>query len=396
MEVKERVIDLRQYFIYIWENALLVIIIAGLFCGAMMGMSFKKQKAEIAASANGGGCSIDTIIRQNFNANNKIDDVLYTDVDSPAGAYNSTIRLFVDFNFDIVEGNEHLDYTQMVGKSQSDANLLLLNHESLSSIIDELGLKNYDDMKNISPEKLSYMVNRNFRGANVLTVTVTDRNPERVHKIVKAIVDKFVEKSEDFKTIDSVEIIDDDGIVEASRKSNGAVTSISKKKLLKYGIVGGVGGFIFICAILFLVFIFKDAVRTALDVEFNDMKLFGFISRSENKQGEDIKRIACNISLEKDAKTVLLVPADKASESEAITEGIKEELKKLSKDIKVEVVKNIKESADANIAAAKSDAAIILAKYGKTRMKDLHFAKDELDKTQTKILGAVLSGVRFK
>ena len=60
MKNKERVIDLRQFFIYLWENILILIIVGALGAGALAVRDYKKQKSSAAPAA-----SLQGIIRQN-------------------------------------------------------------------------------------------------------------------------------------------------------------------------------------------------------------------------------------------------------------------------------------------------------------------------------------------
>lgn len=390
MEVKERIIDLRQYFIYLWENKWIILLVCILFTGTLTGYSYYKQNRIINSPEQQETKTLNDIVAQNHDAFYRLNDVTaFTDADQPAGTYNCSVRLFVDFNYSSIEGNTNLDYSQMTSKIQQDAMILLVSDASLQTVIDDLDLRHYDDMSDLTTEKLKWMVNRNFLGANVLQIVVTDVDKERAERIASAVVDEFLKKSEGFTTIDSVKVIDEAGEA-LSGHAKGVQTSINKKSLLKYAIVGCMGGAVFICVLYLLLFIFKDAVRTALDVDFAEMSLFGSVTKKDKKRAEDIKRIAYNISLLKDVKKVVIVPTDQKAESEDIVERITTELKNIESDIKLESVRNIKDSADATRVAASSDAILVLAKYGKTRMKDLLFAKSEMVKTEGEILGTII------
>ena len=392
MEVKERIIDLRQFFIYLWENAIIIIIVAGLFCGGMMGFSYKKQKDEIASTTAVDRAVINTIITQNHDAfyATSAEKKIFTDAEPPADTYNSAARLYVDFDFTAIEGGENLDLSKVLYGYQQDTLIFLVSDEALQSVIDKLDLHSYNDMKEITSNDLKWMVNRNFLGANVMQVVVSDVDSDRAKQIADAVIEEFITRSENFASVHTVQIIDNPNTPKGGMQPTSSAASISKKKLLKYGIFGGAGGFILIAGIYFLIFIFRDSIRNSLDVAFADMKVFGTVSKSQSKREEGCKRIAYNISLLKDAKKVLIVPVDKKSEDEELVSSIKEELAKVNKEIKVDTVKNIKDSADANLAAANSDAVLVFARYGKTRMKDLVFAKSELDKTGTSIIGSVI------
>lgn len=394
MEVKERIIDLRQYFLYLWENIIIIAVVSILFAGGFAGYNYKKQKELINATSSVDRSILNSIISQNhdaFYSQNTNAPSPFTDAQPPANTYNSSARLFVDFNFSIIEGNTNLDFAQMSKQLQQDASLLLVSDEALNSVIEKLDLHQYDDMSDITPDDLKWLVNRNFLGANIMQVVVTDVDADRAKQIAEAVVDEFIAHSDDISTIDSVEIIDN-----ASTPKRGLntslQTSVDKKRLLKYAIVGFVGGLFIICVLYLMIFIFNDAVRNSLDVAFADMSVFGSVSRNENKKKEDIKRIAYNISLLKDIKKVVIVPTDKKAEKDDFVDQISTELANVKSDIKLERVENIKDSADATMVATRCDAILILVRYGKTRMKDLLFAKGEMDKTGTRIIGTIIRG----
>ena len=417
MEVKERIIDLRQFFIYLWENAIIIIIVAGLCCGGLMGFSYKKQKDEIASVTAANKAVINTIITQNHDAfyglssdNKKI----YSDAVPPAGTFNSAARLYVDFNFSNIEGGESLDLSKVLYNYQQDAMLLLVSDEALQSVIDKLNLHGYDDLTDITPDNLKWMINRNFLGSNVMQIVVSDVNPDRAKLIGDAVVEEFISRSGSFASIDKVEIIDNASTPKGSMQST---ISIDNKKLVKFGIVGFMGGIIIMVVIYLLLFIFNDSIRTSLDLKFADQELIGTISNKSSKKSESYKRLAYNIALTDSYKVFTFVPTDKKSEDGDLLSGLEEELKKIGKkvktidgddalaeniktsisssrdknDIVLASVRNIDDYADATVAAVNSDAVVIMTTYGKTKMRKLIFAKNELEKTGTNIVGSVIT-----
>lgn len=392
MEVKERIIDLRQYFIYLWENIAVIILFVLICSGMMVGYSYKKQSVAMSTSSSGKKAIIEAVIKQNHDAFYASDNSnkSFTDAEPPAGTYNSSARLFVDFNFDSIEGNANYDLTLFGEKVQMDATLLLVSDDALNSVIDRLDLDQYDELEGITADELKWMINKNFLGANILQVVVTDVDANRAKLITEAVVEEFIEKSEDFDTIDSVKIIDNASTPKGDESGVGIQNSINKKSLMKYGIVGFVASIVLICVFYLILFIFKDAVRNSIDVAFANVSVFGIISKKGDKREEDIKRLAYNISLLKDVKKVTIIPADRLSENEEIIDEIRNKIKEVNKDILLETVSNIKENADATMSAVDSDAVIIFVRYGKTRMKDFLFAKGEMDRIGKDIEGAVI------
>ncbi len=421
MEVKERVIDLRQYFLYVWENAVIFVLVVLAFTVGMFGYSYNKQKKAMN-SVSEEKANLSVIISQNHDTFYGISSKgKFTDADQPENTYNSSARLFVDFDYSSIENNDNLDFTQMTTKVQQDAMLLLVSDSALTNVINNLKLNNYDDMKNLTTEDLKWMVNRNFLGANVLQIVVTDVDADRSHLITEAVVKEFLNSSKSFKTISNVEIIDEASVPQIGLQSKVSPAVISKKKLFKYAIVGFAGGAVLMAVVYLLLFIFFDSIRNALDLAFADIKLFGTISRKESKKKEAYRRIAYNISLADTGKVLVVVPIDSKSEDELFVSGVEEELKSIGKkvgivsresaespeikksiedakknnDVVIVSVRNIKDYADATLAATNSDKILMLSTFGKTRMKDVIYAKSELDKTGTPILGAVLNQARY-
>ena len=142
MVVKERVIDIRQYFIYLWEHAFIILVVSGLFALGMIGVSYQKQNKEISTVTEAEVASLDAIMTQNHDAYYRLNDVTaYTDAELPDGTYNSYAKLYIDFNFENVEGVENTDYSNMIYKYQQDIMLLMVSIESLDDVIKELNKK---------------------------------------------------------------------------------------------------------------------------------------------------------------------------------------------------------------------------------------------------------------
>ncbi|MBR6402639.1 MAG: hypothetical protein IKS48_04585 [Eubacterium sp.] len=421
MEVKERVIDLRQYFLFVWENAIVFVLVVLAFALGMAGFSYNKQKKEMNSVAEE-RINLSAIISQNHDAFYGISSKgKFTDADQPDNTFNSSARLFVDFDYSSIENNSNLDFTQMTTKVQQDAMLLLVSDTALTKVMNDLKLNEYDDMKNLTTDDLKWMINRNFLGVNIFQIVVTDVDPDRAHLIADAVVKEFFESAKSFKTISNVEIIDNASIPQLGIENKITSGVVDKKKLLKYAIVGCAGGVILMALTMLLIYIFKDAVRNAIDLAFADINLFGMVSRKELKKKESYRRIAYNIAISDNSKVLVVVPTDSKSEDAAFISGVEEvlnstgktvgvisgedagaesilkniEKEKQSKDIVIVSVRNIRDYADATLAAVNADKVMLLATFGKTRMKDLIYAKSELDKTGTPILGAVLNQARY-
>ena len=57
-------------------------------------------------------------------------------------------------------------------------------------------------MKNLTTDDLLWMINKNFLGANMFQIVVTDVNPDRAQRINQAIIDEFLKNdSENMRMI---------------------------------------------------------------------------------------------------------------------------------------------------------------------------------------------------
>ena len=113
MNNKERVIDLRQFFIYVWQNFVLVVLIGALSAGGLAFLGYKKQKDNLSRIT-----SIHTIMNQNresyFNSMKN-----YTDAHRPENTVESRAKLYLDYNID---GFGLFKYSgeETIGEKQSD------------------------------------------------------------------------------------------------------------------------------------------------------------------------------------------------------------------------------------------------------------------------------------
>ena len=264
-------------------------------------------------------------------------------------------------------------------------------------------------------------------GTTVLPKTAEEKAKEKKAKEekVKALEEQAIDYSKEVTITDPV-----------TAEETEYNFDFHMNKVIKMGIIGLIVGLVLMIGIYLLVFIFKDAVRTALDLEFAGLKLFGTVpgsgskksseedgekdSKKENKGNskteEAYRRIAYNILLNESGKVFTLVPVDKISENDNVVKSISEKIRSAGKkvtilniegvsdeqirkniisaadknDIVLVGTKNIKDCADAIPVALNSDGAIILTSFGKSREKDLVSAVNDLAKTKVELLGGVI------
>ena len=387
MKEKIRTIDLKQFIKYCFERFYVVIPVVALCMGILVSMNYREQKEIVESSKKE---IISRVMNQNHRAYYYKSDK-FTDAETPKGVYNSMATIYVDFNFNDVElkgGVDLATYSGMVGNDLID---ILVDLPTLEKVINELDLRSYSEFSNLSAERFKWMINKNFLGAHVLKFVVSDIDPERAKLIADKLLEKFLVNVEKYNLVDSVKVIgypnvpEDSGLFSTS--SEVIQTGISKKEILKYAIVGGILGVCLIGAILFVIFIVCDTVRTENDLAFADIQQLVSI----NRRKPDYKRIAYSLDFEEnDNKNILFVAVGKKVDAEKVASSVKDELKSINKSIKVSYAGDFVREADALSKAREADGIVYLVRYGKTKMKDLINAKNSLDRFETQNIGGMI------
>ena len=387
MQKKERVIDLRQYFQSLWEHALIILIVCCVFAAGMSAYSYKKQKNQTSEDK----ATIDAIVTQNREAYYSLSSSgsnVYTDADAPAGTYTSYARLYVEFNHEETEAVNGTDYDKVSSNLQKDACMLIWDTQYLNEIIDELDLKDQEDLSGITAEKLSWMINRNFQGAHVMNIAVTDVDPERAQDICEAVVEKYIPVLKKYMNVDEVRVVNEASLPEGSKAAVAAETHISKGKLVKYGVVGFAGGFGFMAILLLLAFIIIDCVRNESDLDYTGFHKFG--KTITKKNASDARGLAYKLAAEEGLQKLLLLDVDGKVKSEELCDELNQIFAEKKLDLKAETADNLKESSEALYLMKNYDALLLTASYGKTRISDLEDAYSQLENAAVKKLGVAL------
>lgn len=387
MQKKERVIDLRQYFQSLWEHALIILIVCCVFAAGMSAYSYKKQKNQTSEDK----ATIDAIVTQNREAYYSLSSSgsnVYTDADAPAGTYTSYARLYVEFNHEETEAVNGTDYDKVSSNLQKDACMLIWDTQYLNEIIDELDLKDQEDLSGITAEKLSWMINRNFQGAHVMNIAVTDVDPERAQDICEAVVEKYIPVLKKYMNVDEVRVVNEASLPEGSKAAAAAETHISKGKLVKYGVVGFAGGFVFMAILLLLAFIIIDCVRNESDLDYTGFHKFG--KTITKKNASDARGLAYKLAAEEGLQKLLLLDVDGKVKSEELCDELNQIFAEKKLDLKAETADNLKESSEALYLMKDYDALLLTASYGKTRISDLEDAYSQLENAAVKKLGVAL------
>lgn len=436
MEQKERVIDLRQYFLFLWEKIWLVLLVACGLAVLLGAYNYKSQKSQIRAGENARDKEgLETIIQANHDKFYAIStDAQYTDAVKPAGTYNSVAVVYIDFNFDDIEGKDSVDFSNVITKKQQDVVRLMRSSAVIRKAADQADLRSEPDMKDLTYEDLSWLVNGNFTGMNLLSITVTDVDAKRAEKFCGAMVDVLSDAIKEDLHADEVRLISGPTSAEsgktdevmaseasdASESSSAAVISVSKKRVLKYFLAGGVGGLIVIMLVLLVVFLSRDTVRTDRDLVYADLTSAGKISRKRDAAAEDYLRLANALIDRGTGKTVNIAPVTAADSKEKAADHLQDALQKCGKKVQMisgedaapETLRKkigeaaakadyvivdspaLREKAAAEIAASCCDFTIAVLTYGGTKMKDALAASAALRRIEGKNGEALLAGVR--
>lgn len=379
MEKKERVVDLRNYFKFLAQKIWVVLLVMSVCTVGLIAYDYRKQNSELSGN---GKALLQEIMTQNHDAYYGTGDTdSYTDAEPPEGTYNSAARLYIDFNYSDVEGSNNLDFTEMNNAFEQDAKLIMWSTESLDEVIDELKLHSYKDMEEMTADDLKWMINENFYGAHVMNIVVTDTNPERASQIAQAVIDKFVTKIKAEMKVDSVRIMD-----EPTRLADKITInqSVSGRKLLKYGLVGFIGGFILIAIIYLVIFLVRDSVWSQMDVEFAGLTFLGDLHQKKEKNQQEKKLAAVLKNSFKDDRKLILTGADRRSGD---TEKLATEINDF---FPCAFAKNLKDYSDVFELPPEKTRVLIVAGYGKTSVKDLAEAGELLKLAKIECVGAVI------
>ncbi len=362
MQKQERLIDMRQYFIMLWEKRIVIIIVAVIFAMLASGYNYIKQTKESASEK----ALISTIMKQNHDAYYGTGK-LYTDADKPSGTYNSAAMLCLDY------------------KKGKDAGLLVGSADVLDKVIAELKLSNYSDMKGISADDLKWMVNSNVLGEKILNIVVTDVDPKRAHDICEKVVENYIPVAKKYLDLNSIQVIDG-----ASMPTGKTERYISKKQIVKSGIKGGIIG---ICGMLFLLlilFLLIDTLRTELDVEYAGFKKIGK-TICKRDMAVELKKLAYTLSADYEIKNILVADVDGKFDHSILKSSIDNVLKHTGSNMKVMYCDDLQHDPIGFEMLSRCEAILLTATYGKTKVRDLKDLNSILKLVDTERIGVVLA-----
>lgn len=383
----EREIDIKQGLLYLWDNVGIIILVGIVFAALLGGYKVFDMNKPLNSTE-----VFKSIIEQNKAAANPAfgENNYYTDREVVEGTCVVLSQISIDYNFDNVIISDNMDYNGLWGRFQTDATNTLNRSDVLNAIVTEVNAKHYDDIE-LNAEQLKYMIYPYFGGANVAYISVTDVNKDRALDIANMLGKYFVQNASEMENVKSVELV---GSPVFAYDTTEEVAEFSIVDLIKFVIIGGVAGVVLACGLYFVLFIFKDAVRTSDDTEYARVSTFVRVPSKEDRKEAEYKRAAYKISLLENCNRLLMVPVDTKTEIKELCDKVAEELKSVKSNTKLVQTNDIISSPDALLEAKSSDAVLLVSTYGVTSVKDLAYARDEISKTGTEILGVVIDNCK--
>ena len=419
MDNDSREIDLIQLIGYFFEH-IIIICLVGVLCSVLaMGYNYIKQRSVDTDQVKRN--TINAIINQNKVASYApvSQPKPYTYEETISGTYLSDAKLYVEFDYRTLSNYSNNDFTNMTSKFQQDAVQYLLNGESLQRVIDELSLDSYEDMKEITPDDLKWMICAEFSGANVMQFVVTDVDEERAGKILEATINELINNKGDLGNISEVRIIDHPVIVNGSSDNEGGI-SINKINLAKYGLFGLILGLIIVCGIYCVIYVIKCPIRGGDDFKQLNIRCLGEVPKNDEKKNETVKKISYALSTGEYGRVITYIPVDEYNSRGNIGEVYQAIMKEEGKSVIVldslkmnieEIIETInggetsddilfiysdsfKRSAKTAQLLKFSDSVILGTEYSKTQMGDLEKVVEEISFFDVDIIGAIVYNAR--
>lgn len=381
MQDNNRKIDWYQFLVYLWENKWKVLITACLCAVCMIAWGNKRIHDN---SANAGG-SLSSIMNQNREAYYKMTDKsIFTDAKKPSGTYNSYARVYIDFDFNKIVEKETFDYTQLTEAMGYDVWNVIRKADTLQHIIDALDLHAYSDMKTITPDELSWLINSNLLGMNTINIVVTDVNPERAHDIAVLVVEEFLKNADNYLKIDGISTMDEPSM---PKEIEASLVKMTKKDILKYGLAGVFAAVIVMSLILLLFYIMNPKLRTAGDVAHLEWKIFDKIEKKDKVNA--YKRISYRLNALLGESNLIIADIDGKNDLNEMVDRIKEVLHEEGQ-IQLMRVDNCTAIPETVKYLKDNDAILFTGTYGKTSLDDIDMVAALLSDVQIRNLGIIM------
>ena len=393
IEEKEREIDVKHILLYLWNHIVIIFLVGIILAGAMGVFGYEKKKKEAAAYASPQAVLARVLAKNKDASFPKETSKRYykANLECLEGSCVVRTQLYIDYNYNSIENSDTMDYNDIANRLQNDVGNILTSNKAIEKAVEKVNQNDYDGLADLTINDVKLLVDYNFYGANVSIFSVVDVNEERAMDISNVLVDYFMENAENYDIIDSARVIEEP-ILFYSTELKPASPGL--KDILKYAIFGGGLGVFLMAFIYLFIYVLGDFVWAKDDIIFLDMLPFGAIRK--NSGSSDYKRLAYNISLLEEKNNILIAPVDSKTDISELVETVSNELKNIKSNKNIICTNDIVNSPDMILESKKSDGVIIVARYGATSMKNLEYAKSEVQKTGKDIIGVVLKDVKYQ
>lgn len=159
------------------------------------------------------------------------------------------------------QDSQAVTYTDLQTGTQltKDYAVLVKSRTVTTQVIADLDLQNqFEDMEDITPDELAEMIEvTTQQDTRIITITVTDTNPTRAQDIANAVRTAASKHIYEVMDIEAVNVVDYANLPEAPVSPNS----------IKNAIIGAFLGLFLAVAILVVSFLMDDTIKTPDDVE---------------------------------------------------------------------------------------------------------------------------------
>ncbi len=159
------------------------------------------------------------------------------------------------------QDSQAVTYTDLQTGTQltKDYAVLVKSRTVTTQVIADLDLQNqYADMEDITPDALAEMISvTTQQDTRIITITVTDKNPTRAQDIANAVRTAASKHIYEVMDIEAVNVVDYANLPEGPISPN----------VIKNTVIGAFVGIFLAVAIIVIVFLLDDTIKTPDDVE---------------------------------------------------------------------------------------------------------------------------------
>ena len=187
-----------------------------------------------------------------------------------------------------VNSNDTISYsdTQLASQLTKDYEELIVCRYVIETVIEKCDLE--ESYKSL----LSRVSVNNTTGTRIITITVKDESPERAKEIADNIRNVASEHIKAVTNVEAVTVVDEANLP----------TTPSEPSILKNTVIGGLLGIVFAAAVIIILFIVDDTIKTEEDVEkYLGLSILALIPVTEKSSSKSKKVRTVNQKTKKDS-----------------------------------------------------------------------------------------------